>query len=498
MTSAINFSLKNQTPGGGLDKFIAIVIAFSRLSLRDNGILHNLYDGQMFRDNEKLVTSGGPYDAAKMQEGNELVLRGDDETDPFKLKFGEVISHEPSLAGRATAVLHAESMRWKDTPLAVKISWPGSERVAEYKFLAKAVETANGSRDDEWALNHLPQVLFSQDVPPGLDSIHERVESILEDNEFVNPKCEFVYERRTLRIIIQERLDPLDTLTDVREIAQVLLDVACSKCFRFPCWVRWTQGISVHRWLYERAGILHRDFSLSNIMCRTIMEENEDGIFEERVCGVLTDFDLASWKEDLDGDYKPTSQQRTGTPPFMAQGLLDGSEALHLYRHDLESLFYIMLIVATHYEIELPREGKGGGLRARRGFKELPYQDWFNQESYKTLARFKRDFFSTWQDLNLSPSFKDFGAWLEDFRMSFRLGLRSSETHKDEVKVLQRQNDGSEDKVTPKFDDETLGGHVHFSALIDPVRRLKGKLKGLIIRYDPPLRTSAGPVKTDH
>jgi hypothetical protein len=39
-------------------------------------------------------------------------------------------------------------------------------------------------------------------------------------------------------------------------------------------------------------------------------------------------------------------------------------------------------------------------------------------------------------------------------------------------------------KGTPApFDDETLGGHVHYSALIDPTRNLKGKLKGLVIRY---------------
>jgi hypothetical protein len=36
-----------------------------------------------------------------------------------------------------------------------------------------------------------------------------------------------------------------------------------------------------------------------------------------------------------------------------------------------------------------------------------------------------------------------------------------------------------------QFDNETLGGHVNYSALINPVRSLKGELKGLDIRYDP-------------
>ena len=38
--------------------------------------------------------------------------------------------------------------------------------------------------------------------------------------------------------------------------------------------------------------------------------------------------------------------------------------------------------------------------------------------------------------------------------------------------------------VIPPFDDETLGGHVSYSALIDPARNLQGRLKGLVIRYE--------------
>jgi len=55
VSSTIDFSPRDCA--GSLDKFIDIVIAFSRLSLRDNGILHNLHDGQLFRDNENLHTS---------------------------------------------------------------------------------------------------------------------------------------------------------------------------------------------------------------------------------------------------------------------------------------------------------------------------------------------------------------------------------------------------------------------------------------------------------
>jgi len=230
VSSAINFTARDWKDG--LDKFIAIVIAFSRLSLRDNGVLHDLHKGKLFRDNKKLVTSDIPRGTLRMQEGNELALGGDGKTGPFTLKFGEVISHEPSLAGRATAVLHAKpSTLWKDINLVVKISWPGSDRVAENKFLERAVETAKSSPGDNWALNHLPQVLFAQDVVFGPDSTHEKVARLFDNAKFVDEKRPYVYERRTLRIIVQERLYPLKTLTNVRDIAQVLLDVACGMCF---------------------------------------------------------------------------------------------------------------------------------------------------------------------------------------------------------------------------------------------------------------------------
>ena len=225
VSSAIDFSPSKSKDG--LDKLIAIVIAFSRLSLCDNGILHNLHDGNLFQDNENLPISDLKDGAVRMQEGNKLVFGGEK---PFTLTYGEVISHEPSLAGRSTVVLHAKATRWKKLGLVVKISWPGSKRIAENEFIAKAVETAK-QKLNKWALKHLPQVLFAQDMVFDSNSTHGKVASLFDNAEFFNGGYE--YERRTLRIIIQERLYPLKTLTNARDIAQVLLDVICGM------WIDW-------------------------------------------------------------------------------------------------------------------------------------------------------------------------------------------------------------------------------------------------------------------
>ncbi|KAF8874971.1 hypothetical protein BD779DRAFT_1416944, partial [Infundibulicybe gibba] len=79
--------------------------------------------------------------------------------------------------------------------------------------------------------------------------------------------------------------------------------------------------------------IRHSDISINNLMYR----KDEDGI---GIHGVLNDFDLAQC-----GDFTgPQSRQRTGTEQFMAYDLLDPHESHpHFYRHDLESIFYVMV-----------------------------------------------------------------------------------------------------------------------------------------------------------
>ena len=221
-------------------------------------------------------------------------------------------------------------------------------------------------------------------------------------------------------------------------------------------------------------------------------------IIKGKVYGVLTDYDLASWANSLTNDYTKTSQQRTGTPPFMAHGLLDGSDLLHLYRHDVESLFYIMLILATHYEIQAPKKNESGGVRLRKGLRELPYQTWFDHPSYKGLADSKKAFFLELEHLNLSPTFEGFRGWLLHLQASFNCGFQAKIRHDSQQKIRERlmaePSEQTEDEVKPvAFDGETLGGHLTYSTLIRPARRPTGALKGLVIRYDPPSSPSASP-----
>ena len=220
-------------------------------------------------------------------------------------------------------------------------------------------------------------------------------------------------------------------------------------------------------------------------MCRIVKEINAEGQQEEKVYGVLTDYDLSSWTKDLKDDYTRTSQQRTGTPPYMAQELLKGTSASHLYRHDVESLFYIMLLMCGRHDIvdvkdEVTKKAVTRRVAMRQGL--LPYEDWFNEPNYERLGKMKREFLMDDQPtIYLTESFKDFHLWLKGILISFSEGFESK------LSYNRKQWTSGNDTGSTPFDDETLGNHVGYSTMINSIPRLKGELEGLIIRYNPRL-----------
>ena len=215
VSSAINFS-----NGDGVDKFIATIIAFHCLSLRQNGILTSIVPKNV----ELLTKSDFLGKVRVVQRGNTLHFSGNAERQAFKVELDTLVSRDPAMVGRSTLVLNAMSTVWEGILLVVKISWPTSRRISETDFLTKANNMAKG--DHAWAANHLPKVYYAEDVVFQPDSTLGSVARLFEDAKFAGGN--YVYEQRTLRIIIQERLYPFKSLTNVKDIGQVFLDVACS------------------------------------------------------------------------------------------------------------------------------------------------------------------------------------------------------------------------------------------------------------------------------
>ena len=228
VSSAINFSEDE-----GEDKFIATVIAFHCLSLEQNGILGSQLRGI---DNAKLVKGSKFGKDRVVQMQNELHFSNDVDGKELKVTLQEVISREPAMIGRSTVVLNAkpqEGYLKRDTQLVVKVSWPTSGRVPETEFLNEACATAKG--EHAWALKHLPRMYCSEDTTFKKGSIPESV-AILFDNATLANNKGFVYERRVLRVMVQERLVALRYMSNVKDIGQVFLDVACGTCDWFRSW----------------------------------------------------------------------------------------------------------------------------------------------------------------------------------------------------------------------------------------------------------------------
>ena len=111
-----------------------------------------------------------------------------------------------------------------------------------------------------------------------------------------------------------------------------------------------------HRSLLLKAGILHRDISIGNIL----LTETEDD-------GFLIDLDLAI---RVKGHEPSGAPSRTGTKVFMSIGALLGDQ--HTFMHDLESFFWVFFWICIHYE----SPDEHGKMRERKtDFEERNYEN---------------------------------------------------------------------------------------------------------------------------
>ncbi|KAJ7162269.1 hypothetical protein C8R46DRAFT_1222402 [Mycena filopes] len=197
--------------------------------------------------------------------------------DQRKLHLGETIFQAHGIIGRGTCVSRATL---DGRNVIVKWSWSAKTRKAEAALVRQATDKATGK--NVWVLNHLPKVIYEEEQELDADSPQRRLSEHLGDE----------YEDRVFRLVVQEELFPITSLTTGEELSQAFHGI-------FKC----------YRWLYENIDLMHRDISLNNLMVRKV---------GNKFYGVLNDFDLAVIKSDLP---LSTSNHRTGTAPYMALDL---------------------------------------------------------------------------------------------------------------------------------------------------------------------------------
>ncbi|KAJ3787038.1 hypothetical protein GGU10DRAFT_243828, partial [Lentinula aff. detonsa] len=97
--------------------------------------------------------------------------------------------------------------------LVLKMSFPSTTRVTERTFVDRCKELAQGQH--AWVSNHLPNIIWSFDIPFRDGSPQDGFEKKFGDD----------YEMRVMRGIILEELRPLLSLKTAKECAQVFYDI---------------------------------------------------------------------------------------------------------------------------------------------------------------------------------------------------------------------------------------------------------------------------------
>ncbi len=221
-----------------------------------------------------------------------------------------------------------------------------------------------------------------------------------------------------------------------------------------------------HHWLYENPKILHRDISLNNMMYRKGRDNSKQKF---QILGVLNDFDLSSFLPPKEA----ASLHRTGTPPYMAFDLLGQSDVGHLYRHDVEAFYYVLLLLCCRYEIVQSAEGKA--MKELPSNKDMPFEEWFDRMmSWKTLADAKLSFLAGLEPISPSASFSPFLPWLDDLRYLFTEGMYArTKSTRHSLRTSQRSH-SNEPRSTVPFDNETLGGYIVPTEILEIMSEIDG------------------------
>ncbi|RPD54811.1 hypothetical protein L226DRAFT_515198 [Lentinus tigrinus ALCF2SS1-7] len=160
-------------------------------------------------------------------------------------------------------------------------------------------------------------------------------------------------ERSHMRLVIDNVGRSLERATSTEELVCALRD-----------------AVKGHKLAFEKAGVLHRDISVGNIL---IVDETEDGKF----VGFIHDFDYSAMTDIAPGDEMPElsaaetmdddglettgsviitykkdeRKERTGTYYFIAMEILDGGVVVHGVHHDLESIYWVLVWIVLRHTI---------------------------------------------------------------------------------------------------------------------------------------------------
>lgn len=256
----------------------------------------------------------------------------------------DLIQRPDDLVSRGTTVYKVQrrlpSGEFSDEVYALKFSWAVKSRLSEIDAIEHLRTTLPTSSHD-----HLPDLIFADSWTVqqlGLPWLSLKL-TLNEHN----------HQERVLRAFASKYYKKLWEAGSIENFKQAWLDCVegqLSVSFVLKC--KYSPSPTVCHLAFRLGKVLHRDLSENNVMVLPL----PDG----KAKGVLNDWDMAKLVQDRTNEVL-ASAYGTGTPPFMATDLLQAEwmktsqDKLppHWFRHDLESLFYILVWAAIHYDINL-------------------------------------------------------------------------------------------------------------------------------------------------
>ncbi|KAK7219761.1 hypothetical protein V2G26_007764 [Clonostachys chloroleuca] len=275
-----------------------------------------------------------------------------------RLIIDEVMRRAPCIAGRATVCWRAHREEDPQTPLVIKDSWQYPDRDEEGELLREATEkgVANiaryyhhetvrvqGINDDIQSIRKGLDVMKAANYRLGRATPQSSANASIsrkERSSSAGVKRPSSDTDATLPPIKRSRpVSPANASINRVHRRVILGDYGkpIYKAGSPMALLSALEGcVEGHELLY-RAGLLHRDISINNLM---VNEDDRNPSWR----AFLIDLDLAV-REQREG--ASGAKGKTGTRAFMAIGALLGEQ--HSFMHDLESFFWVIFWICIHY-----------------------------------------------------------------------------------------------------------------------------------------------------
>ncbi|KAF8588393.1 hypothetical protein K439DRAFT_1629854 [Ramaria rubella] len=230
--------------------------------------------------------------------------------DPRGLSYRVVreLYHSDHLLSRGT-IVWAVSLAGQGGDLVIKDTWVPSafEKGKQNEAVLLRRARRKGVMDGIAQLRHYEEI-----------QVGAIMDTVVNNRQMAfSRSAAFNIEKRHVRLVFSTFGVPLDHFTSKLELVAAFHDC-----------------VMAHRELYFKAGIIHRDISVGNLLI------NRGGREGNR--GLIIDFDHAM-RADVVSRNPP---QLVGTLPFISRNVLEG-EGPHTYFDDLESFYYVFAYIAT-------------------------------------------------------------------------------------------------------------------------------------------------------